>query len=101
MSCDRPSQAPKCEEDTVVAAPLAKLGAIADIEINGRKYFRAERLVGLLNISARTLARWNAHRVAPPRIKVGRLILYDVGKLPIWLESLETQPVRNRRQSQT
>jgi hypothetical protein len=49
----------------------------------------------------RTLGRWDAARIGPPRIKVGKLVLFDLAKLPAWLASRETQPVRaaGRRRS--
>lgn len=64
------------------------------IEFGSRKYLKPEQLAAKLNISTRTLLRWDAHRVGPPRCRIGKLVLYDIEKLPEWLERFETQPVR-------
>jgi len=51
----------------------------------------------MLSVTERTLARWNAARIGPPKISIGKTILYDVSKLPAWLASPETHPTRNTR----
>jgi hypothetical protein len=65
-----------------------------EVEIAGRRYITPERLAALLDVSVRTLNRWHAMRIGPPRVKVGRLVLFDLAKLPEWLRSRETEPVR-------
>jgi DNA-binding transcriptional regulator YiaG len=65
-----------------------------EIEIAGRKYVTTERLAAVLRVSTRTLGRWDAARVGPPRIKINKLVLYDLEKLPDWLASREIGPVR-------
>ena len=57
----------------------------------GQRYVTPERLAQLLGCSARTVARWDAERVGPPRIKVGKTVLYDVEKLRAWLAEKEFQ----------
>jgi hypothetical protein len=47
-------------------------------------------------VTTRTLARWDDRRFGPPKIKVGKLILYDLAKLPGWLESHESTPVAQK-----
>jgi hypothetical protein len=73
-------------------------GALAagEVEINGRRYVTPDRLAGILDVTPRTLARWHAARIGPPKIRVGKLVLYDVAKLPEWLASRETEPVHGR-----
>ena len=64
------------------------------VRIAGRDYLTAAKLARTLGVTTRTLHRWDAHRVGPPKIKAGRLVLYDAEKIPTWLESRETRPVR-------
>jgi hypothetical protein len=80
---------------------LTSLATTGEIEIAGRRYVTAERLAATLSVSVRTLARWDAARIGPPRIKVGKLVLFDLAKLPAWLATRETEPVRavGRRRS--
>jgi hypothetical protein len=74
------------------------LAQAGELEIAGRRYVTAERLAGMLGITVRTLARWNAARIGPPKISIGKTVLFDLGKLPDWLASRETQPLtRNTR----
>ncbi len=68
-----------------------------DIDIAGRRYVTARRLSEILKVSVRTLARWNARRIGPPKIAIGKTVLFDVAKLPDWLASRETQLIRNPR----
>jgi hypothetical protein len=65
--------------------------AAGEIEIAGTRYITPERLARLLGCSARTVARWDAERVGPPRIKVGKTVLYDVEKLRAWLAGKEAR----------
>ena len=48
----------------------------------------------LLGVSPRTLHRWHALRVGPPRCKIGRKVLYRKEALEAWLEANEDQPLR-------
>lgn len=64
------------------------------VEIAGREYITPEALADLLGVTTRTLARWDAARIGPPKIKVGRTVLFDLAKLPESLASRETAPVR-------
>jgi|GEM_PF-2136357 len=68
-----------------VRNPNADLGHA--LTIAGKQYLTPLQLARLLGISPRTLARWHAIGTGPPRSKVGRLILYDLTKLPGWLEN--------------
>lgn len=44
--------------------------------------------------SLRTLARWHTQRIGPPRVTIGRTILYPQEGLRRWLESLTQEPLR-------
>jgi phage terminase Nu1 subunit (DNA packaging protein) len=70
------------------------MAAAGEIEIAGRRYVSAKRLASLLEVSVRTLARWDAARVGPPKIKIGRLVLFDLARVPEWLSACEREPVR-------
>lgn len=48
----------------------------------------------LLGVSERTLARWHALRVGPPRCKLGRKVMYRHCALEDWLAANETKPIR-------
>jgi predicted DNA-binding transcriptional regulator AlpA len=61
-----------------------------EIEIGGRRFVNACRVASILGVSVRTLSRWNADGTGPPRIKVGRKVLFDLLKIPDWLASRET-----------
>ena len=81
-------------------APIGKPepGAAADpyrgdIILADRRYATRSGLAKLLGVTPRTLARWDETRIGPPRIKVGKLVLYDLDKLPGWLERHESQPL--------
>ncbi len=62
-----------------------------EIEIAGKRYVTPERLAQLLGCSPRTVGRWDAERIGPPRIKVGKTVLYDLEKLPAWLAGKEAR----------
>ncbi len=47
-----------------------------------------------IGVSLRTLNRWHALRVGPPRCKVGRKVLYRQAAINNWLEANETQPIK-------
>src|ERR1700730_5853702 len=75
---------------------LARIGD-GEVVIARRRYITQQHLAALLKISERTLARWDSRRIGPPKITIGKTILFDVAKLPDWLASRETQPIRNAR----
>ena len=63
----------------------------------GDEFLSPESLARELGISPRTLARWHVERVAPPRIVIGRTVLYRRASVREWLESREETPRRNGR----
>jgi len=50
-----------------------------------------------LNISPRTLHRWHTLRMGPPRVSIGRTILYRRTAIRTWLESREDGQRRKAR----
>jgi hypothetical protein len=69
------------------------------VEINGHYYVTQQHLATMLGVGIRTLSRWDASRIGPPRITVGKTILYNEAKLPDWLASHEIAHIEkaNRR----
>ena len=57
-----------------------------------------DALAARCNISRRTLARWHAKRIGPPRCVVGRLILYRVEAVDAWMAGKELDPRAGDRQ---
>ncbi|WP_353888478.1 helix-turn-helix domain-containing protein [uncultured Roseovarius sp.] len=55
----------------------------------------AAEVAEALGVSPRTLSRWHALRVGPPRCRLNRQIRYRADALQAWLEKQETQPVRS------
>jgi hypothetical protein len=74
--------------------PVHKAG---QIEIAGHHYVTPQRLSDLLGVTVRTLARWTARGIGPPRIAIGKTVLIDLEKVPAWLADRESEPVRNAR----
>jgi hypothetical protein len=79
------------------AAAPANSAVTGEIELGGKCYLTSARLASVLGLTERTLSRWHTRRVGPPRIKIGRLVLFPVEKLPIWFSTRETQPARLER----
>ncbi len=52
-------------------------------------YLTRDQLATELGVSVRTLDRWNTARSGPPRVVVGRTILYRIDSVREWLSSLE------------
>jgi len=59
----------------------------------GADYYTRQQLAEELGASVRTLDRWHTHRQGPPRIAVGKLVLYRREAVREWLRSHEVQPV--------
>jgi hypothetical protein len=73
------------------------LAETGEVDIAGHRYITAQRLASMLGVTERTLARWNAARIGPPKISIGKTVLYDISKLPDWLASCEMHPTRKTR----
>jgi predicted DNA-binding transcriptional regulator AlpA len=54
-------------------------------------FLRRDELAKHLGLSPRTIDRWQALRDAPPRIHVGRTVLYRIEAVREWLQSKEHQ----------
>ena len=64
----------------------------------GTEYLTPDGLARELHVSDRTLARWHVERVGPPRVVIGRTILYRRESVLAWLASREDAPRKaNRR----
>lgn len=53
------------------------------------EYWTKEQLAALIpggGVSPRTLDRWHARRVGPPRIRCGNLVLYPKAGVQAWLD---------------
>ncbi len=57
-----------------------------------RGYLRREELAQQFGLSTRTIDRWEALGQGPPRVAVGRTILYSVESVREWLLTRETRP---------
>jgi predicted DNA-binding transcriptional regulator AlpA len=90
--CSPPHQPAPALVPRVIDAPPPACLDEREIAIGARRYVSARRVASMLGVSIRTLSRWNAAGTGPPKIKVGKLILFDLGKLPEWLASRETRP---------
>jgi predicted DNA-binding transcriptional regulator AlpA len=55
-------------------------------------FLRREELAQQLDVSIRTLDRWHTLRIGPPRVSVGRTILYRQDAVRDWLQSQELTP---------
>lgn len=64
-----------------------------------RGHYTTEEVCRLLNVSNRTLTRWHALRVGPPRIKVGNQIFYRKDAVEAWLRANETGPLRSFKEA--
>jgi predicted DNA-binding transcriptional regulator AlpA len=59
-------------------------------------YLSERQLAVQLGISLRTLYRWNERGFAPPRIILGRKIIYSPDAVRSWLDSQARKPRRGR-----
>jgi hypothetical protein len=59
------------------------------IKLENRRYATPAGLARMLHVTPRTLVRWDERRIGPPKIKVGKRVLYDLAKIPGWLEEHE------------
>ncbi len=56
-----------------------------------KEFLRRDELAQQLGISPRTILRWQALRKGPPRVCVGRTILYSIQSVCDWLHSREQE----------
>ena len=80
------------------ANQIASQQASSELIINGTRYGNTKRVAEIFDRSERTVARWVALRIGPPRIKIGKLILFNLDRLPEWLaQHEEERPIRRSR----
>jgi DNA-binding transcriptional regulator YiaG len=103
MHSDFSSTQNKSKTELLAVASVSNLPTTGEVEIAGRHYVTADRLAAILGVTVRTLGRWDAARIGPPKIKVGKLVLFDIAKVPDWLASREIGPIRaaGRRRSRS
>ena len=94
----RDSSPPQKPVQTIVrrvidASPQAS-PAESEMTIGSRRYVSARRLASMLGVSLRTLSRWDAAGTGPPKIKIGKKVIFDLGKISEWLESREIPSTR-------
>ncbi len=63
-------------------------------------YLTMAQLAAELGTTERTLARWHADRVGPPRTKIGTRVYFRKDSVAQWLESREIVPARAKRAGQ-
>jgi hypothetical protein len=97
MTRDTLLESAQADEGLWAGAASASVVETGEVEIAGHRYVTADRLAGILGVTVRTLARWNAARIGPPKISIGKTVLFDVAKLPDWLATRETHPTRKTR----
>jgi hypothetical protein len=64
-----------------------------ELIINGTRYGNTKYVAALFSVSERTISRWVALRVGPARIKIGKLVLFNLDRLPEWLARHEQEPL--------
>lgn len=86
-----------------MSAPSDEALLQLDQAVTGREpllsgeFLSPEALARELGVSPRTLARWHVERVAPPRIVIGRTVMYRREAVRQWLLDREEQPARKGR----
>lgn len=70
-----------------------------EIEIGGKRFYTEDGLAAALDKSTRTLKRWHDLRIGPPRISIGKTILYPVEGTGEWLLAQAQEPPAQRRRS--
>jgi hypothetical protein len=97
MTRNTASTPTQADWEVLAGVSQSTLAETGEVEIAGHHYVTAQRLASMLSVTERTLARWNAARIGPPKISIGKTVLYDVSKLPDWLASREAHPTRKTR----
>jgi AraC-like DNA-binding protein len=90
---NQPSTAPTAAGKSEASARLAPGRISLDENLTLGEYVTPEQLAQHLGKSTRTLARWHARRIGPPRCSVGKLVLYRVAAVRTWLAERESLPV--------
>ena len=64
-------------------------------------YMTVLQLAAELGNSPRTLDRWHRLKIGPPRVVIGRLVLYRIESVRTWLRSREQQFSNQTRRRKT
>lgn len=69
------------------------------LTVGGKTYVTPARFATSIGVNVRTLQRWEAQRIGPPLVCIGRLRLIDMDAVPGWLEKHRTdeKPSPRRR----
>jgi hypothetical protein len=59
-------------------------------------YFEEHDFAAVVDRDVRTIRRWHHFRIGPPRIRVGRKILYRKAAVIRWLEQNETSTLSKK-----
>jgi hypothetical protein len=59
-------------------------------------FYTQPALAGELGVNKRTLQRWEAKRLGPPHIQIGRMRLYNKASVRAWILANETKHLRRR-----
>jgi predicted DNA-binding transcriptional regulator YafY len=73
---------------------VAMDSAMALPNVIARDYLTVEALARELGASPRTLMRWHALRMGPPRTVIGKKILYRIASVQTWLQHREERRAR-------
>jgi hypothetical protein len=63
-------------------------------------YFTCEELAEALGRTTKTLDRWDLNGLGPPRVQVGKLILYNKKTVEDWLRQREGKHHSERKERQ-
>ena len=63
-------------------------------------YMTPAELAAELGVNPRTLERWNNQRVGPPRVRLGRKVLYRRDSVVEWITASETNSLRSQSRKQ-
>jgi predicted DNA-binding transcriptional regulator AlpA len=74
---------------------LSQTTSPASVLLSG--YLRREELAQQFGLSTRTIDRWEALKEGPPRVSIGRTILYNVESVREWLSTREKRPMPRRK----
>jgi hypothetical protein len=84
-------------EKTIMRTAVAENPAPLTNEILA-SYLTREELAKVLRRDVRTIDRWHARRIGPPRTVIARMVLYSKQSVVKWLASHEgTEPQKRRR----
>jgi excisionase family DNA binding protein len=78
-----------------VAPPATATGIALPTPAILADYLTPEQLALQLGVSERTVARWHAMRIGPPRVTLGRRPLYRRAAVLAWIAQQERDPAAN------